>query len=85
MIKMSMISAELGLRLIYVFGITNILFLVLVLLSCRCMGVPQITEKLFQSEKFKRFYKYHCYFWWGFILSVVLHTLFAFYFLGSPF
>jgi hypothetical protein len=32
-----------------------------------------------------KFYSYHCYFWWGFFISVIVHTVLAFYLYRFPF
>ncbi len=60
-------------------GIANIIFLVLVLISCRCMGMWKITSKLVNKSLFQKIYKYHCWYWYGFIISVLVHTITAFY------
>lgn len=63
-------------NIIQIFGITNVIFLFLVLLSCRCMGSWGLVK--FQNEKYMKFYNLHCYFWYGLIISVVAHAVFAF-------
>ena len=83
---MPLIPTTLGIQLVFTLGITNVIFFLLILLSCRCMGILKLTNKLFEYKWYReKFYKLHCYFWWGFILSVILHTVFAFLVFGSPF
>ncbi len=77
---MALIDPNLGLRLIFILGITNIIGLLLVLLSCRC--IPGIANKLFRYGWYKKFYIKHCYFWWLFVGSVLLHTALAFLVFG---
>ena len=77
------ISYDLGIKILFVAGITNIIFLLLVLFSCRCMGNP-ITKRLFGNKAYQKFYSKHCYYWWGFIISVIIHTALAFYLFGFP-
>ena len=72
-------------QIIFLLGLTNLLFLILVALSCRCMGIHKLTNKLFKYPLFQRFYSYHCYYWYGFFISVFLHTVLAFYLFGWPF
>jgi len=68
-------------QILFIAGITNIIFLVMVLLSCRCMVFSKYTQKLLSSK----LNKYHCWYWWGFIASVLVHTVLAFYLFGWPF
>lgn len=74
-----------GIKLVYILGISNVVFLLLVLVSCRCMMGVQMFARLMQYSWYKRFYTLHCYYWWAFIISVVLHTFFAFMTFGNPF
>ena len=67
------------LQIMFVSGITNIIFLILVLFSCRCIGFWRLTSKMLYNKKFQLFYKYHCWYWYGFIISVLVHTITAFY------
>jgi hypothetical protein len=70
---------------LFIAGITNIIFLLLVLFSCRCIGFWKLTSSWLGNEKYIKFYKYHCYYWYGFIISVLIHTILAFYLFGWPF
>jgi hypothetical protein len=68
----------------YMLGWTNIIGLLLVLFSCRCiMNLNQ--EKLSKSKFYIKFYQYHCYYWWFFIISVLLHAIMAIMAFGNPF
>ncbi|OGY17390.1 MAG: hypothetical protein A2784_02835 [Candidatus Chisholmbacteria bacterium RIFCSPHIGHO2_01_FULL_48_12] len=75
----------LSIQAIYLLGISNLVFLVLVLLSCRCFVGTKVYLTLLSKTWFKKFYQYHCWYWWGFIISVLLHTLLAFLLFGFPF
>ncbi len=79
------ISPELALKVVFAAGITNIVFLLLVLLSCRCMGITPIINRFMGNKNFQRFYSKHCYYWWLFIASVLVHTFMALYLFGNPF
>ena len=79
------IDPQLGVKLIFALGITNIIGLLLVLTSCRCMGLSSITNRFFQYTWYQKYYQHHCLYWWIFIISVVLHSFLAFYILGNPF
>jgi hypothetical protein len=79
------IDYALGIRIIFVLGITNILFLVLVFFSCRCLGGARLLGRLFKHKRFLKFYSKHCWFWWGFYISVIIHTVVAFLIFPIPF
>jgi len=76
---------QLGVKILYLAGITNIIFLLLTFFSCRCLMGPKLSRWFAQRDWFRRLYKYHCFFWWGFFLSVIIHTILAFYLFGNPF
>ena len=84
---MVLIDAALGIKLIYILGFTNVIGLILVLASCRCipMNLSSIFKDLMKSKTYLKFYNYHCYYWLFFILSVVLHALVAIIAFGFPF
>ena len=68
----------------YLLGYANIIGLLLVLFSCRCiMGINP--KKLAASKFYLVFYKYHSYYWWFFIISVALHAILAITAFGNPF
>ncbi len=81
---MALIGPLLGARLSFILGITNIIGLLLVLGSCRCILGWQ--PKFLQSRKwFMSFYGYHCWYWRLFLLSVFLHALVSIATFGYPF
>jgi len=63
-------------KIVLILGITNIVFGLLVLFSCRCM-MGTFIKKFFDYNWYKKFYKYHCYYWWIFFASVFMHALLA--------
>ena len=65
-------------RLVVLFGYLNVLFVLLLLSSCRCVGIFKVFRGLLTENKvFRRFYDFHCYFWYGLLISVVLHAVLA--------
>ena len=74
-----------GLQVIFIAGVTNLIFLVLVLLTCRCIGMWRLTGRLMKNSSFLKIYNYHCWFWYAFIASVLVHTIVAFTQFGWPF
>ncbi len=73
-----------SIKTIYILGISNLVFLVLVLFTCRCFVGTKFYIQLLQKPWFKKFYNFHCWFWRGFVLSVALHTTVAFLLFGIP-
>lgn len=82
---MDIFQSIIAARLVFIFGIVNLVTAVLVLLSCRCIPTSRVTRSLMKYKAYQRFYKYHCYIWWVFWVSVVVHAVFATAFFGSPF
>jgi hypothetical protein len=71
-------------QLTYILGITNIIFGLLVLFSCRCM-LGNFIGRLHQYNWYKKFYSYHCYYWGLFIISVFFHAGLAIFAFDNPF
>lgn len=74
-----------AMRLIFILGIINILSGIAVLLTCRCVGMAGLGQKLMKYSWFKRFYAFHCQIWWIFWVSVMVHAVFAIGSTGIPF
>lgn len=75
-----------GARVIFILGITNLVGGLLVALSCRCIpALSVIGGKLMQYKAYQRFYRYHCYYWLFFWVSVMVHAIFAIGRFGVPF
>ncbi|MBS3118502.1 hypothetical protein J4417_02355 [Candidatus Woesearchaeota archaeon] len=72
-------------KLVFILGITNLISLVLVSLSCRCMLNHHFSKKLWASPFYQKFYSYHCWYWKIFFASVLLHAALALYTYGIPF
>lgn len=74
-----------GYRLTFVFGITNIISYLLVFFSCRCLIGVNFVKKMRKYKWYQKYYNLHCHYWWFFIISVILHLLFALVTFGNPF
>lgn len=70
---------------IFITAMINLLAICLILLSCRCINMWPLTSFLSKYPWFKRFFKWHCYFWYLFIPSVIIHAFFALSVIGFPF
>jgi hypothetical protein len=80
-----MLSPVILLRVVFITGLINIIAVLLILFSCRCVNMWKITSGLSKYPRFKRFFKWHCYWWYVFLPSVVIHIVFAWLLLGIPF
>ena len=74
-----------GARVLFTLGILNLVMALLILFTCRCIPTSKALEGLMKNPAYKRFYKYHCYLWWIFWPSVVVHAVLAIAILGVPF
>jgi len=79
-----MIDALLSVRITFILGITNLIALALVALSCRCILGSKTMRKLQKYSWYKKFYKMHCYYWWFLFVSVFFHSVFAILAFGFP-
>jgi hypothetical protein len=57
----------------------NIVFFLLILLTCRCIIFWKIAKALLGDNIFGFLNKYHCTYWYGFALSVAIHAIIAMY------
>jgi len=73
------------LRIIYVTAMVNLITILLILLSCRCINMWPVTSFLTKYPWFKRFFKWHCYVWYVLLPSVLIHAVFALSLLRFPF
>ncbi|HLC99020.1 MAG TPA: hypothetical protein VJC00_03375 [Candidatus Nanoarchaeia archaeon] len=79
------LDTQLGVQILFTLGITNVIFLLLVASSCRCMGMHNLTRRFMNYSWYLKFYNKHCYYWYGFFISVLLHATLAIYLFGIPF
>ena len=82
---MSIFQTIIAARVIYILGIINIVSGLLVFFSCRCLPGLRMAHNCMQRKNYQRFYKCHCYFWWVFWISVIIHAVFGLAFLSWPF
>lgn len=69
-------------QVIFITGIINILSIFAIVMSCRCLTGSRIYSALIRYKWYGNFYKNHCYWWWLFFMSVVIHSFSAFYLIG---
>lgn len=80
---MPIINPLIGVKLVYILGITNVISLLLVMFSCRCCLGRR--PSLANSKRYMNFYRYHCFYWWLLIASIFAHATIAFLAFGIPF
>ncbi len=84
---MEIVPVQVATRIVFVLGIVNLVTLSLIYLTCRCIPgskIARITGNLMQYSAYKRFFGYHCYFWWILWISVITHALLGISLLGIP-
>jgi hypothetical protein len=80
-----MINALAATRVIVALGIINLVTGLLVFFSCRCLPGSKIFGGLMKRPWYQKFFKLHCYIWWVFWASVIVHAIFAIVYFGWPF
>jgi hypothetical protein len=81
---MEIFQSAIAPKVTFILGITNLVSGILILLSCRCVGGARIGGRLMKYSAYKQLFKYHCYVWWVFWISVMIHAVFALSFFGIP-
>lgn len=71
-------------RIIFVLGVVNLITGVMILFTCRCIAGARIVGKLMAYPHYQRFFSYHCYIWWAFWVSVIVHAILAILLSGIP-
>jgi hypothetical protein len=82
---MSLFHSVLASRIIFIFGIINLVTILAIVFSCRVFPTSKVLKPLTKNKPFQKFYKYHGYIWWVFWASVIIHAVFAIGQLGVPF
>lgn len=78
-------STIVALRVLFILGIVNLVTGLLLFFSCRCLPGSRWGKGLMKHGWYQRFFKNHCYIWWVFWCSVVVHAILAMVYLGWPF
>jgi hypothetical protein len=74
-----------AMRILFILGIINLITGLLIFFSCRCLPGSKIGKGLMKHPWYQKFFKLHCYIWWIFWLSVVIHAVLAIVYIGWPF
>ena len=72
-------------RVIFITAMINLVSIILILFSCRCINSWKLTSGLTKYHWFKRYFKWHCYIWYVLLPSVIIHASLAINMLGVPF
>lgn len=75
----------LAIRLVFILGLVNLLTLLALFFSCRCMGWLGLYSRMSRFRAYKTLYGFHCYYWIVLGLSVAAHLGIAISVLGIPF
>ena len=60
-------------NIILVTGIINLVFVLLLFFTCRFIPRAKLTKSWINQKWFKGLYRYHAYFWWVLVPSVLIH------------
>jgi len=71
-------------KLIFYLGILNLIALVFLFITCRCLPMSRVGKNLMTNRYYKKLYKYHCYLWYILGISVIIHASLAIIFYGIP-
>lgn len=82
---MVLVDPGLGVKIMFLLGLTNLISMFLVFFSCRCMVGINFVNKMFKYKCYQKYYSKHCYYWWIFFTSVILHVILGFLVFGIPF
>jgi hypothetical protein len=80
-----MLGALAATRILFILGIINLIAGLLIFFSCRCLPGSRIGKGLMKHPWYQKFFKLHCYIWWVFWVSVVVHAILAMIYIGWPF
>ena len=72
-------------RVIFLLGVINLLSLVMVFFSCRCLIGHRFVERMWKYGWYRLYHQGHCYYWWLLAISVFLHSAIALALYGNPF
>jgi len=72
-------------RLVFALGIINVLTIMLVFFSCRCLIGRRFVDRMWKYKWYRIYHKGHCYYWWLLAVSVLLHSTIALSIYGDPF
>ena len=81
---MDILQSIITARVIFILGIVNIVLSLMIVGSCRCIPGSKLAGRLMNLPAYKNFFKYHCYLWWLFWPSVIVHAGLALVFFGWP-
>jgi hypothetical protein len=79
------LSTLVAMRVLFILGIVNLVTGLLIFFSCRCLPGSRLGKGLMKYKWYQQFFKHHCYIWWAFWTSVVVHAIFAMIYVGWPF
>lgn len=82
---MELFQSIVAARVLFVLGIINLVGGILIFLSCRCLSGSAILSRVRRHPFYQRLFSYHCYIWWIFWLSVIVHAILGIGLLGNPF
>jgi hypothetical protein len=80
-----MLSGLVTIRILFILGIVNLVTGLAIFFTCRCLPGSKIGRGLMKRRWYQGFFKFHCYIWWIFWASVIVHAVFTIKYIGWPF
>ena len=71
-------------RIVFSLGIINVISGILIFVTCRCLPGSRIGKRWMANKYYQRFFKLHCFIWWIFWISVMIHAILVFIYIGLP-
>ena len=81
---MAMIDPALGVRLVFLLGMTNVIFMLAVFFTCRCLVGVKFVNEMLKRPWYRWVFDHHCWYWRLFFLSVIIHISLALITFGMP-
>lgn len=80
-----MLNPMLAARLVFILGITNLLIVLSIFVSCRCILGSAAGARLMKMGWYAGLCRHHCHLWYLLGVSITLHIIVAASLLGFPF
>ena len=81
---MAAIDPALGFKLVFILGIINVLSILAVFFTCRCLIGFKFVNEMLKRPWYRWAFDHHCWYWRIFAVSVTLHAILALLVFGIP-
>jgi hypothetical protein len=81
---MALIDPVLGMKLVILFGVTNVLCMLAAFFTCRCLVGVKFVNEMLKRQWYRWVFDHHCWYWRLFFLSVIIHIALVLMTFGIP-